>query len=126
MGQTKTPVRRCAGAGWGPANLGFARHTIAVSIKLVDVVADDRDGALNVRQAVTALAIAGMSPSVERAGDSYDAVAATINGLYKTELIKTRGPWRTIDQVEVATLEWADWFNHRRINSYCADTPPAE
>ncbi len=81
---------------------------------------------MNVRRAVTALAIAGMSPSVESAGDSYDAVAATINGLYKTELIKTRGPWRTIDQVEVATLEWADWFNHRRINSYCADTPPAE
>lgn len=73
------------------------------------------------------LAAAGISPSVGRVGDSYDnAVAETINGLYKTELIKRRGPWRTIDQVEVATLEWVDWFNHRRINSYCADIAPAE
>lgn len=52
--------------------------------------------------------------------------ANQINGLYKTELIKPRGPWRTIDQVEVSTLEWVDWFNHRRINSYCADIPPSE
>jgi putative transposase len=73
------------------------------------------------------LAAAGIDASVGRVGDSYDnAVAETINGLYKTELIKPRGPWRTIDQVEVATLEWVDWFNHRRINSYCADMPPAE
>jgi putative transposase len=73
------------------------------------------------------LAAAGIAASVGRVGDSYDnAVAETINGLYKTELIKPRGPWRTIDQVEVATLEWVDWFNHRRLNSYCADMSPAE
>jgi len=73
------------------------------------------------------LAAAGIAASVGRVGDSYDnAVAETINGLYKTELIKLRGPWRTIDQVEVATLEWVDWFNHRRLNSYCADMAPAE
>lgn len=60
-------------------------------------------------------------------GSSYDnALAETINGLYKTELIKARGPWRTIDQVEVATAEWVDWFNHRRLYEYCGDIPPAE
>jgi len=53
-------------------------------------------------------------------------LAETINGLYKTELIKRRGPWRTVEQVEIATLEWVDWFNHRRLNSYCDDMPPAE
>jgi transposase-like protein len=53
-------------------------------------------------------------------------LAETINGLYKTELIKARGPWRTIDQVEVATAEWVDWFNHRRLYEYCGDIPPAE
>ena len=60
-------------------------------------------------------------------GASYDnALAETINGLYKTELIKTRGPWRTVDQVEIATAEWVDWFNHRRLYEYCGDIPPAE
>lgn len=48
------------------------------------------------------------------------------NGLYKTELIKPSGPWRTIDHVDVASLVWVHWFNHRRTSSYCADTPPAE
>jgi len=59
--------------------------------------------------------------------DSYDnALAETINGLYKTELIKPRGPWRTVDQVEIATAEWVDWFNFRRLYQYCGDIPPAE
>ena len=61
------------------------------------------------------LAEAGIQPSVGAVGSSYDnALAETINGLFKTELIKPRGPWRTVDQVEVATAEWVDWFNHRR------------
>jgi putative transposase len=52
-------------------------------------------------------------------GDSYDnALAETINGLYKTELIKRRGPWRTADHVEYAPAEWVDWFNHRRLYEY--------
>jgi transposase InsO family protein len=54
------------------------------------------------------------------------ALAETINGLYKTELIKPRGPWRTVEQVEYATAEWVDWFNHRRLYEYCGDIPPAE
>jgi putative transposase len=73
------------------------------------------------------LAVAGIQPSVGSVGSSYDnALAETINGLYKTELIKKQGPWRTVDHVEVATAEWVDWFNHRRLYEYCGDLPPAE
>lgn len=73
------------------------------------------------------LAEAGIAPSIGTTGDSYDnALAETINGLYKTELIKPQGPWRTVDQVEVATMEWVDWFNHRRLYEYCGDIPPAK
>jgi putative transposase len=73
------------------------------------------------------LAADGIRPSMGVVGSSYDnALAETINGLYKTELIKARGPWRTVDQVEVATAERADWFNHRRLYEYCGHMPPAE
>ena len=70
---------------------------------------------------------AGIEPSVGSVGDSYDnALAETIIGLYKTEVIRKRGPWRNLDQVEYATLEWVDWFNHRRLLSSNGDRPPAE
>jgi putative transposase len=73
------------------------------------------------------LAEAGIQPSVGAAGSSYDnALAETINGLYKTELIKPRKPWRTIEEVELATAEWVDWFNHRRLYEYCGDVPPVD
>ena len=73
------------------------------------------------------LAEAGISPSVGSVGDSYDnALAETINGLYKTELIKQFGPWKTVDDVEIATAEWVDWFDYRRLHEYCGDIPPAE
>ena len=73
------------------------------------------------------LAQAGIAASVGTVGDSYDnALAETINGLYKTELIKPRGPWRTADAVEYATAEWVDWFNHQRLYEHCGDIPPAE
>jgi putative transposase len=73
------------------------------------------------------LSEAGIDASIGTTGDSYDnALAETINGLYKTELIKPRGPWRTADHVEIATLEWVDWFNHRRLYEHCGDVPPAE
>jgi hypothetical protein len=62
----------------------------------------------------------------QRWGSSDNALAETINGLYKTELIKHRGPWRTVEQVEFATAEWVDWFNYRRLYEYCGDIPPAE
>jgi putative transposase len=70
---------------------------------------------------------AGIAGSVGSVGDSYDnALAETINGLFKTELIKPRGPWRTLEQVEFATAEWVDWFNHHRLYEYCGDIPPSE
>jgi putative transposase len=55
-----------------------------------------------------------------------NALAETINGLYKTELTKPRKPWRTIEEVELATAEWVDWFNHRRLYQYCGDIPPVD
>jgi transposase InsO family protein len=60
-------------------------------------------------------------------GDSYDnALAETIIGLYKTEVIHRRGPWRAVDGVEYATLEWVDWFNNRRLLESIGNIPPAE
>jgi len=73
------------------------------------------------------LAEAGITASVGSVGDSYDnALAETINGLYKTEVIRKRGPWRNVDTVEYATLEWVDWFNNRRLLEPIGDIPPAE
>jgi transposase InsO family protein len=70
---------------------------------------------------------AGIEPSVGSIGDSYDnALAETINGLYKAEVIYRRGPWRSFDAVEFATLEWVDWFNHRRLMEPLGNIPPAE
>ena len=73
------------------------------------------------------LAEAGISPSVGSVGDSYDnALAESVIGLYKTELIRQSGPWRDRDQVEYATLEYVDWFNHRRLLEPIGNIPPAE
>ena len=73
------------------------------------------------------LAEAGIEPSVGSVGDSYDnALTETINGLYKAEVIHRRGPWRSFEAVEYATLEWVDWFNHRRLLEPIGNIPPAE
>ena len=73
------------------------------------------------------LAEAGIEPSVGSVGDSYDnALAETINGLYKAEVIHRRGPWRSYEAVEYATLEWVDWFNNRRLLEPIGNIPPAE
>ena len=73
------------------------------------------------------LAEAGVEPSVGSVGDSYDnALAETINGLYKAEVIHRRGPWRSFEAVELATLEWVDWFNNRRLLEPIGNIPPAE
>ncbi len=73
------------------------------------------------------LAEAGIEPSVGSVGDSYDnALAETVIGLFKAEVIHRRGPWRSFDAVEFATLEWADWFNHRRLLEPIGNIPPAE
>jgi putative transposase len=73
------------------------------------------------------LAEAGIEPSVGSVGDSYDnAMAETAIGLYKTEVIRRRGPWRNLDAVEFATLEWVDWFNNRRLLEPIGNIPPVE
>ena len=71
------------------------------------------------------LAEAGIEPSVGSVGDSFDnALAETINGLYKAEVIHRRGPWRSFEAVEFATLEWVDWFNNRRLLERSATSRP--
>lgn len=73
------------------------------------------------------LAEAGIEPSVGSVGDAYDnALAETINGLFKTEVIHRCGPWRSFEAVEFATLEWVDWFNNRRLLEPIGNVPPAE
>lgn len=70
---------------------------------------------------------AGAVASVGSRGDSYDnALAETVNGLYKAELINRAGPWRTVEQVELATSRWVHRWNTRRLHSACGDVPPAE
>ena len=70
---------------------------------------------------------AGIEPSVGSVGDSYDnALAETVIGLFKTEVIRRRGPWRSLEAVEYATLEWVDWFNTRRLLEPIGNMPPAE
>jgi len=73
------------------------------------------------------LAEAGIEPSVGSVGDSYDnALAESVIGLYKTEVIRRRGPWRNLEAVEFVTLEWVDWFNNRRLLEPIGHVPPVE
>ena len=73
------------------------------------------------------LAEAGIEPSVGSKGDSYDnALAETINGLYKAELTHRRAPWKMVESLELATLEWVTWFNHQRLLEPIGYIPPAE
>tara|TARA_R110002072_G_scaffold234281_1_gene391861 strand:- start:10053 stop:10322 length:270 start_codon:yes stop_codon:yes gene_type:complete len=73
------------------------------------------------------LAEDGTEPSFCSVGDSYDnALAETINGLYKTELVHRQGPWRNMQDLEIATLGWVDWFNNRRLLVPNGNIPPAE
>ena len=73
------------------------------------------------------MAEAGIEPSAGSTGESYDnALAETINGLFKAEIIHRRGPWKTREAVELATLEWVSWFNHHRLLEPIGDIPPAE
>jgi putative transposase len=73
------------------------------------------------------LADEGAIASVGSRGDAQDnALAETVNGLFKTELIRRKGPWKTLEDVELATLAWVDWYNNRRLHGACGDIPPAE
>jgi putative transposase len=104
----------------------WTRHRAGTSLDSV-VAHTDRGSQYTSIRYTERLGEAGIAASVGSVGDSYDnALAETINGLYKTELIKPRRPWRTADAVEYATAEWIDWFNHRRLYEYCGDIPPVE
>jgi transposase InsO family protein len=109
----KRPQRRLTSCFYRPTRTVLQRpleSAQSVSIKFTERVAE-----------------AGIEPSVGSVGDSYDnALAETINGLYKAEVIHRRGPWRSFDAVEFATLEWVDWFNNRRLLEPIANIPPAE
>jgi len=75
----------------------------------------------------TTLSEAGVDCSAGTIGDSYDnALAETVIGLYKTELVRRHGPWRDLHHLELATLDWVDWYNNRRIHGWCGNIPPAE
>ena len=84
-------------------------------------------GRLSALNGVVHQGTAGSAPSVGSQGDAFDnALAESVIGLYKTEVIRRRGPWRTLEAVEFATLEWVDWFNMRRLLGPIGDVPPAE
>ena len=73
------------------------------------------------------LATAGLAASIGTIGDSYDnAMAEALNGTFKAELVSLHGPWRSRRQLEIAIVEWIDWYNHRRLHSEIGDIPPAE
>ena len=81
---------------------------------------------LSIRYTAT-LAAAGVNCSAGTVGDSYDnALAESVIGLYKAELVRRHGPWRNLDHLELSTLEWVDWYNNRRLHSWCGHIPPAE
>ena len=87
----------------------------------------DRHGREGLGRDSERLAEASIEPSVGSVGDSYDnALAETVIGLFKTEVIHRRGPWRSFDTVEYATLEWVDWFNNCRLLEPIGNIPPAE
>jgi Transposase and inactivated derivatives len=81
---------------------------------------------LSIRYSAT-LAAAGVAMSAGTVGDSYDnALAESVNGLFKAELIRRHGPWRDLEHLEQSIMDWVDWYNNRRLHSWCGAIPPAE
>jgi len=106
---------------------GLIHHSPSHGLKANRCRATDR-GSQNISIRYTErLAKAGIEPSVGIVGDAYDnALAETINGLYKTEVIRRRSSWKAMDEVELETLKWVDWFNNRRLLEPIGNIPPAE
>jgi hypothetical protein len=104
------------------------RLRVVIATSIVEVLRRPLESAQYVSIKYTErLVEAGIEPSVGSVGDSYDnALAETVIGLYKTEVIRRRGPWRSLEAVEFATLEWVDWFNTRRLLEPIGNMPPAE
>ncbi len=120
-------VSRTAHAGFVLDALEQALHARRPAHKTGLVHHSDRGSQYVSIRYTERLAEAGIEPSVGSVGDSYDnALAETINGLYNAEAIHRRGPWRSFEAVEFATLTWVDWFNHRRLLEPIGNIPPAE
>ena len=130
-------ARPRAGSGWRvsrTAHAGFVLDALEQALHARRPVRggglvhhSDRGSQCLALRCTERLAEAGIEPSVGSVGDSYDnALAETVNGLFKAEVIHRRGPWRSFEAVEFATLEWVDWFNHRRLLEPIGNVPPAE
>ena len=120
-------VSRTAHAGFVLDALEQALHERRPARKIGLVHHSDRGSQYVSIRYTERLAEAGIEPSVGSVGDSYDnALAETINGLYKAEVIHRRGQWHSFEAVEFATLTWVDWFNHRRLLQPIGNIPPAE
>jgi putative transposase len=120
-------VSRTARAGFVLDALEQALHERQPIRRAGLVHHSDRGGQYVSLRYTQRLAEAGIEPSVGSVGDSYDnALAETVIGLFKAEVIHRRGPWRSLEAVEYATLEWVDWFNHRRLLEPIGNVPPAE
>jgi transposase InsO family protein len=120
-------VSRTADAGFVLDALEQAIHDCRPAQDAGLVAHSDRGSQYLAIRYTERLAEAGIEPSVGSVGDSYDnALAETLIGLFKTEAIRPRGPWRSFEAVEFATLEWVDWFNHRRLLEPIGYVPPAE
>ncbi len=117
---------RTARAGFVPDALEQALHDRR-PVRGDLVHPSDRGGQYLSIRYTERLAEAGIEPSVGSVGDSYDnALAESVIGLFKTEVIRRRGPWRNLETVEYATLEWVDWYNNRRLLEPIGNIPPAE
>jgi putative transposase len=120
-------VSRTAQAGFVLDALEQALHERQPIRRAGLVHHSDRGGQYVSLRYTQRLAEAGIEPSVGSVGDAYDnALAETVIGLFKAEVIHRRGPWRSLEAVEYATLEWVDWFNHRRLLEPIGNVPPAE
>ena len=120
-------VSRSATAGFVVGALEQAIHQRRPAKDAGLVAHSDRGSQYLAIRYTERLAEAGIEPSVGSVGDRYDnALAETVIGLFKTEVIRRRGPWRGLEAVEFATLEWVHWFNHRRLFGPIGHVPPAE
>jgi putative transposase len=111
-------------SSWMPWNRRFTNASQTAAASSITAIAAAQHLSIKYTER---LAEAGIEPSVGSVGDSYDnALAETINGLYKAEVVHRRGPWRSFEAVEYATLKWVGWFNNKRLLEPIGNLPPAE
>ena len=111
---------------WLPGPAGTRRRVAKLSVEEPDAAEPARPDLWGARVSNDP-GLPDLAPSVGSQGDAFDnALAGSVIGLYKAEVIRRRRPWRTLEAVEFATLEWVDWFNMRRLLGPIGDVPPAE